>query len=68
MKTNDGYFGECYGYIDVLLIYIIGVLLFVFHTIVIRTPKKEGKEFKIFYIFLLISVYFFIIALKIFVY
>ncbi len=47
-----------------ILIYIIGVPLLVFVTVVIRTPKKEGREFKKFYIFLLIFVYLLIIALK----
>ncbi len=54
--------------LEFILIYIIGVPLFVFVTIVIRNPKKEGKEFKNFYIFLLIFSYLFIIILKLFVY
>ncbi len=51
-----------------ILIYVIGVPIFVFVILVIRRPDIEDDELKKSYIFLLIFAYVFIIILKVFVY
>ncbi len=51
-----------------LLIYIIGVPLFVFVSIIIRRPNIEGDELKKTYILVLVFAYVLIAILKFFVY